>query len=57
LAHSSLAYPVAVGMPDIEQPYTVDRETWLVQICQTEYTVEELGQGLWLKRIAPALTA
>lgn len=57
VAHSSLAYPVAVGYADIEQPYTVDRESWLVQICHTEYTVEELRQGLWLKRIEPALTA
>jgi hypothetical protein len=55
VAHSSLAYPVSVGYTDIEQPYTVDRETWLAQICHTEYTVEELRQGLWLKRIEPAL--
>ena len=57
VSHSSLAYPVAVGYPDIEQPYSIDRELWLTQICHTEYTVEELKQGLWLKRIAPALTA
>ena len=55
VAHSSLAYPVAVGMPDIEQPYDIDRQTWLTKICHTEYTVEELRQGLWLKRIEPAL--
>jgi hypothetical protein len=51
VSHSSLAYPVSVGMPDIEQPYHIDRESWLVHICHTEYTVEELKQGLWLKRI------
>jgi hypothetical protein len=56
VSHSSLAYPVAVGMSDIEQPYTTDRALWLTQICHTEYTVEELRQGLWLKRIEPALT-
>lgn len=55
VAHSSLAYPVAVGMSDIEQPYEIDRALWLTQICHTEYTVEELRQGLWLKRIEPAL--
>jgi len=54
---SSLAYPVAVGYADIEQPYTIDRELWLVKICHTEYTVQELREGLWLKRIEPALTA
>ncbi len=53
---TSLAYPVSVGFADIEQPYTVDRELWLQQICHTEYTVDELRRGLWLKRIEPALT-
>lgn len=57
VADSSLAYPVSVGYADIEQPYAVDRELWLAQICHTEYTVQELQEGLWLKRIAPALTA
>jgi len=54
---SSLAYPVGVGFPDLEQPYTKDRELWLTQICHTEYTVDEIKRGLWLKRIEPALTA
>ena len=53
---SSLASPVAVGYADIEQPYTIDREAWLAQICHTEYTVQELREGLWLKRIQSALT-
>jgi hypothetical protein len=53
---TSLAYPVAVGFSDIEQPYEKDRQLWLTQICHTEYTVEELQQGTWLKRIEPALT-
>ena len=51
-----LAYPVSVGFADIEQPYDKDRELWLTQICHTEYTVEEIRKGLWLKRILPALT-
>jgi len=55
VAHSSLAYPVAVGYADIEQPYDIDRESWLVQICHTEYTIEELAQGLWLKRLKSQL--
>lgn len=28
-----------------------DREQWLIDICHTEYTVEEIEQGLWVKRI------
>ena len=52
---SSLAYPVSVSLDDIEKPYDIDRELWLRQICHTEYTIDELKQGLWLKRIASAL--
>ena len=36
---SSLAYNV------------VDREQWLVEICHTEYTVEEINQGNWIHRL------
>lgn len=53
---SSLAAPVAVNYEDIEQPYNIDRQQWLAEICHTEYTVQELQQGLWLKRIQYALT-
>lgn len=53
---SSLAGPVAVNYADIEQPYIIDREQWLTEICHTEYTVQELREGLWLKRIQSALT-
>lgn len=53
---TSLAHPVGVGYADIEQPYDKDRGLWLTQICHTEYTVEELRTGIWLKRISPALT-
>jgi hypothetical protein len=52
---SSLAYPVSIGYSDIEQPYNINRDLWLVQICHTEYTLEELRRGLWISRIAPAL--
>jgi len=52
---TSLAYPVGVGFADIEQSYTQDRETWLAQICHTEYTVDELRRGKWIDRIAPAI--
>ena len=52
---TSLAYPVGVGIADIEKPYTTNRDLWLTQISHTEYTVPELEQGLWLKRIESAL--
>jgi hypothetical protein len=55
VAPSSLAYPVGMSFDQIEQPYIRDRETWLAQICHTEYTIEELRRGMWIDRIAPAL--
>jgi len=48
---SSLAHPVSIQMDNIEQPYTVDRDQWLVEICHTEYTVEEIQRGSWLHRL------
>jgi hypothetical protein len=53
---TSLATPVSVSLADIEQPYNIDRQQWLVEICHTEYTLTEIKQGLWLRRIEPALT-
>lgn len=52
---TSLASPVGINLADIEQPYDIDRYQWLTQICHTEYTVDEITQGIWLNRIAPAL--
>lgn len=52
---SSLAASVAINLANIEQPYDVDRAQWLVEICHTEYTVEEIITGTWLNRIRPAL--
>ena len=48
---TSLAWPVGRPYNEIEDPYTVDRESWLTQICHTEYTVEEIQQGIWIPRI------
>jgi hypothetical protein len=54
---SSLAHPVSVDIANIDQPYTTDRHNWLTEICHTEYTLDEIKQSLWLKRILPALMA
>jgi hypothetical protein len=53
--NSSLAWPVSITISDIEQPYTVDRDQWLVEICHTEYTREEIAQGQWYRRLESAL--
>ena len=52
---SSLASPVGIAVKDIEAPYNIDRSQWLTEICHTEYTVDELENGLWLKRIKEVL--
>lgn len=52
---SSLAHPVSINFESIERSYDVERDQWLVEICHTEYTIKEISQGLWLKRIDSAL--
>jgi hypothetical protein len=52
---SSLAYPVSITHEDIDRPYDQDRDQWLVELCHTEYTVQEIQQGLWLQRLQPQL--
>jgi hypothetical protein len=51
VAACSLAFPVSVAIEHIDQPYLLDREQWLIEICHTEYTVEEIKQGLWIHRL------
>jgi len=48
---TSLAYPVSMSFDDIEKPYTIDRDQWLVEICHTEYTLSEIKNGMWLSRL------
>lgn len=51
----SLAFPVGIDFNDIEQPYVRDREQWLIEIAHTEYLLEEIQQGVWLKRLNDVL--
>ena len=55
--NSSLAHPVGIALEHIEQPYRVDRDQWLTEICHTEYTLDEIAQGRWLKRLQSGLEA
>jgi hypothetical protein len=52
---SSLASPVSMSVQDIELPYDVDRDRWLIEICHTEYTLEEMRQGRTFDRLASIL--
>lgn len=52
---TSLAHPVSISMDQLEQSYAVDRDQWLIEICHTEYTVDEIAQGRWLSRLSTGL--
>ena len=55
---SSLAYNVANDIDflhNIEQPLTPDRTQWLNDYAHTEWTVEEISQGLPLKHLTSKL--
>jgi len=54
----SLAYDVANDIDflhDIENPMMPDRQQWLNDYAHTEYTVEEISQGLALKNLTNKL--
>lgn len=48
---SSLAAPVSISIGDIEHSYDLDREQWLIEICHTEYILEEISNGIWIQRL------
>lgn len=48
---SSLAHPVSIDPADIENVYDVDRDQWLIELCHTEYTLDEIERGQWVKRL------
>ena len=52
----SLAYPMSIKLKEIENPpQKRNKDKWLVQISHTEYTVDEIENGLWLTRLKNAL--
>lgn len=48
---SSLAYPVSTRLENIENPILPDRDDWLINLCHTEWFIEEISRGIPLKRI------
>ena len=52
----SLAYPMSIKYKQLENPPRKrKKEQWFVEICHTEYTVDEIAEGLWLTRLQNAL--
>jgi len=52
---SSLAYPVSDILSNIETPTLPDRTDWFLKLCHTEWTVDEIMQGIPLDRIKEIL--
>ena len=48
---SSLAYPVSEKWENLENPQLPDREEWFLKLTHTEWTVEEIAQGIPIKRL------
>lgn len=53
---SSLAFPVSCEIEDIENPFLRERDEWFLKMCHTEWTVEEIAQGIPQKRLLKYLT-
>lgn len=43
---TSLAYPMRIATREIEAVHYKNREKWLVEMCHTEFTLEEIKQGV-----------
>jgi len=53
---TSLAFPVANhNLADIELPQMFDRQQWLNDLAWTEFTIQEIAQGLPLKHLTERL--
>ena len=48
---SSLAHPVSEKWENLENPQLPNREEWFLKLCYTEWTVDEISQGIPLKRL------
>lgn len=48
---SSLASEISVTLSNIDRPTIIDRHQWFERITHTEWTLEEIGEGIPLKRL------
>jgi hypothetical protein len=48
---SSLASEVSISIDNINDPYIPDRELWFEKMAHTEWTIEEISEGIPLKRL------
>jgi hypothetical protein len=48
---SCLAYPVSMAYEDLNNPVLPERESWLTKMLHTEWFVDEIQQGIPIKRL------
>lgn len=48
---SSLAAPLSMSWEQLENPILPDREEWFLKLCHTEWTVDEIAQGIPISRL------
>jgi hypothetical protein len=48
---SSLAADLSIKWSELDNPYVPDRTQWFVKLCHTEWTVEEIHQGIPISRL------
>jgi hypothetical protein len=53
--HSSLAYHVSNSFMDIEDLKNTERESWFSEICHTEWTIDEISEGIPFVRLLPEI--
>lgn len=53
---TSLAFPVSEKWENLENPQLPDREDWFLKLCHSEWTVDEIRQGIPLLRILKTLS-
>jgi hypothetical protein len=52
---SSLAGDLSEKMENIETPILPNRDEWFLKLCHTEWTVDEISQGIPLQRLMPKI--
>jgi hypothetical protein len=52
---SSLAGELSEKLENIENPILPDRNEWFLKLCHTEWTIDEIAQGIPLQRLIPEI--
>ncbi len=52
---TSLAFPVSEIWENLESASLPDREEWFLQLCHSEWTVNEIEEGIPILRLLPDL--